>query len=39
MPATTGGGRTINVAKQNEKADVVRAYALEQWESIANHGT
>ncbi|WP_299724787.1 nucleoside hydrolase [uncultured Tateyamaria sp.] len=39
MPATSGGGRTINVATENEPADVVSAYALQQWETIPNHGT
>jgi len=37
MPANSGGGRAINVAEQQATADAVRAYALQQWESIANH--
>ena len=36
--ATSGGGRTINVAMQKASADDVRAYALAQWESIPNYG-
>lgn len=36
MPATSGGGRTINVAEKNATADAVSAYALAQWESIPN---
>ena len=37
-PATTGGGRVINVAQQLASAADVRNYALQQWESIPNFG-